>query len=71
MKPIQKKIVTDEAMNPIAVLIDYEDWQRIEKILETYSPSEDDKPDFNQYSGSIKLSQDPIEYQQKIRNEWH
>jgi hypothetical protein len=33
MQPINKKIVTDEAMRPVAVLIDYQDWQRIEKIL--------------------------------------
>ncbi len=32
MLPINKKIVTDESMRPVAVLIDYQDWQKIEKI---------------------------------------
>ncbi len=32
---IKKKLVTDEAMRPVAVLIDYEDWQKIEQLLET------------------------------------
>lgn len=31
MRNFKKKIVTDEAMRPVAVLIDYEDWQEIEK----------------------------------------
>ncbi|MEI2581807.1 hypothetical protein [Scytonema sp. PRP1] len=34
--PVNKKIVTDEEMRPVAVLIDYQDWQRIEQILEAY-----------------------------------
>jgi hypothetical protein len=29
MKSIKKQIVTDESMRPVAVLIDYEDWQAI------------------------------------------
>jgi AmiR/NasT family two-component response regulator len=36
MKPIKEQIVTDEAMRPVAVLIDYEDWQAIERILQAY-----------------------------------
>ncbi len=33
MLHFKKKIVTDEAMRPVAVLIDYQDWQKIEKLL--------------------------------------
>ncbi|MDZ7958918.1 MAG: hypothetical protein RMY34_13720 [Aulosira sp. DedQUE10] len=36
MLPFKKKIVSDEAMRPVAVLIDYQDWEEIEKILEAY-----------------------------------
>jgi hypothetical protein len=34
LNAIKKKIVIDEAMNPVAVLIDYQDWKNLEKILE-------------------------------------
>jgi hypothetical protein len=36
MLPLKKKNVTDEAMRPVAVLIDYQDWQKIEQILKAY-----------------------------------
>ncbi|MFE1747109.1 hypothetical protein [Coleofasciculus sp. H7-2] len=71
MLPFKKKIVTDEAMRPVAVLIEYEDWQRIEKILEAYQLSEKDDVNLTQYAGIIKLTIDPLEYQQQIRDEWH
>lgn len=41
MLPIKKQIVTDEAMRPVAVLIDYQDWQKIEKLLENERPSQE------------------------------
>jgi hypothetical protein len=69
MKPIKKQIVTDESMNPIAVLIAYQDWQLIEKILETYQQS-DTTPTLAEYTGVIQLTVDPLEYQQQIRDEW-
>jgi hypothetical protein len=69
MQPINKKIVTDEAMRPVAVLIDYQDWQRIEKILQTYQSEQQSNIDLNRFAGTINLTQDPLEYQQQIRNE--
>lgn len=33
MLNIHKKIVSDESQQPIAVLIDYQDWLEIEKII--------------------------------------
>jgi len=33
MLTVHKKIVTDEAMQPVAVLIDYQDWLEIERQL--------------------------------------
>ncbi len=70
MLPLKKKIVTDEAMRPVAVLIDYQDWQKIEEILEAYQLQQKEELNLNQYSGVIKLTQDPLEYQQQIRDEW-
>jgi hypothetical protein len=69
MKPIRKQIVTDESMRPVAVLINYQDWQAIEKILDSYR-SADIEPELTPYAGTIHLSVDPLEYQQQIRDEW-
>ncbi|MCC5608344.1 hypothetical protein LC612_16490 [Nostoc sp. CHAB 5834] len=66
----KKKIVIDEAMRPVAVLIDYQDWQQIEKILEAYQSQQKQEFNLNQYAGVIQLTQDPLEYQQQIRDEW-
>ncbi|AHJ31481.1 hypothetical protein PN465_07260 [Nodularia spumigena CS-584] len=71
MLPFKKKIVTDEAMHPVGVLIDYQDWQQIEKILAAYQLLQKEEFNLNQYTGVIKLNQDPLEYQQQIRDEWH
>ena len=70
MLPFKKKFVTDEAMRPLAVLIDYLDWQRIEKLLENYQFREEGV-NLNKYAGTIKLTEDPLQYQQQIRDEWH
>jgi hypothetical protein len=69
MNPIKKQIVTDESMRPIAVLIDYQDWQVIEKILETYQPQATPST-LAEYAGVIRLTIDPLDYQQQIRDEW-
>ncbi|NJN60016.1 MAG: hypothetical protein HC879_22310 [Leptolyngbyaceae cyanobacterium SL_5_9] len=69
MKPIKKQIVTDEAMRPVAVLINYEDWQAIEEILKAYQ-GQDTTPNLADYAGAIQLTVDPLDYQQQIREEW-
>ncbi len=70
MLPFKKRIVTDEQIRPVAVLIDYQDWEKIEQILEASQIQENNDFDINQYSGIIKLSQDPLEFQQQVREEW-
>lgn len=69
MLPFKKKIVTDESMRPVAVLIDYQDWQKIEQLLEAYQLKAEFN--FNKYAGVIKLTEDPLQYQQKTRDEWY
>jgi hypothetical protein len=56
-------------MRPVAVLIDYEDWQAIEKILEIYQ-QQNAIPSLTSFAGVIQLSIDPLKYQQQIREEW-
>ncbi|NEP80667.1 MAG: hypothetical protein F6K39_22325 [Okeania sp. SIO3B3] len=71
MRNFKKKIVTDEAMRPVAVLIDYQDWQEIEKLLAACELKiEEQNVDLAEYAGTIKVSIDPLEYQQQIRDEW-
>lgn len=69
MKPIKKQIVIDESMRPVAVLINYQDWKIIEKVLEAYQ-QQDTVPDLTNYAGVIQLTVDPLEYQQQSRDEW-
>lgn len=70
MSVVRKQIVTDEAMHPVAVLIDYQDWQKIEKFLENSEWSDKEVLDIAKYAGAIKLGKDPLEYQKEIRGEW-
>ncbi len=70
MLAVKKQIVTDETMRPVAVLIDYQDWQKIEKLLENSELSGKEEFDIAKYAGAIKLGKDPLEYQQEIRGEW-
>lgn len=69
MIPIKKQIVTDEAMQPVAVIISYADWQQIEALLQA-EPSKDNSQRLDPYSSSINLTLDPLAYQQQIRDEW-
>ncbi len=48
----------------------YQDWQKIEQILEAYQAQQKEEFNLNKYAGVIKLTQDPLEYQQQIRDEW-
>ncbi|MBW4686633.1 MAG: hypothetical protein KME40_16380 [Komarekiella atlantica HA4396-MV6] len=70
MLPFNKKIITDEAMHPVAVLIDYHNWQQSEKILEEHESEKKEEFDLNKYKGVMKLTQDPLKYQQQTRDKW-
>jgi glucokinase len=73
---LKKQIVTDEAMKPVAVIIDYQDWQQIETVLQKYwqeqnaANNSDVSAALASYAGSITLTLDPLEYQQQERNAW-
>lgn len=72
MQSIKKQFVTDENLKPVAVIIDDQDWQKIEALLQE-SEQEDSTESFKAlaaYAGSIQLTIDPLEYQSEIRNSW-
>lgn len=64
---IRKKVVMDDHMRPVAVLIDYEDWARIEKVLGEPKPRD---MDLSKHAGVIQLKEDPLEFQKRMRREW-
>ena len=66
---IKRKIVTDEKMQPVAVLIDYEDWEKIERLLADKTV-ESPNGALEKYAGCLELKEDPLEYQQRVRREW-
>ena len=69
MHTIHKSIVTDEAMRPIAVQIDYADWIEIEQSL-GLADEASHTIDPSQFAGVISLSEDPLAFQARIRGEW-
>ena len=69
MHKIQKRIVTDEARRPVAVQIDYSDWLEIERSL-NLEATETSRVDLSPYAGVIRLTEEPLKYQARIRQEW-
>ena len=69
MHNIHKKIVTDEANHPVAVQIDYADWLEIQRLLHLKETPEK-KQNIARYAGVIKLTEDPVKFQKRIRDEW-
>ncbi len=65
---ISKKFLTDENQNPIAVLIDYQDWLLIEKQLELSVLDRSAK--INALAGSIQFPIDAMTFQHTLREEW-
>ena len=68
IRAIKKQIVIDEEHNPVAVLINYDDWLEIELLL-TLNYEEKGPVDLNQFAGTLELTEDPLEYQRRSRGE--
>jgi PHD/YefM family antitoxin component YafN of YafNO toxin-antitoxin module len=69
MLNIRRKIVTDEKKRPVAVMIDYEDWEKIEKLLQE-KESAKSAPSIAQFAGVLRLTEEPLSYQHRVRHEW-
>ena len=68
MRKIRKKILTDKAERPVAVQIDYSDWLEIERSLDLQG--EDARnTDLSAHEGVISLTEEPLGYQSRIRQE--
>jgi len=69
MRTIAKKIVTDEALRPVAVQIDYADWLEIAHELHL-EENGGRTVDLSRFAGVITLTEEPLEFQARIRGEW-
>ncbi len=69
MLTIHKKVLLDEAMNPVAVQIDYADWLEIARRLGIES-RRGESTALRRFEGAISMTEDPIEFQTRIRQEW-
>ena len=69
MRDIDKKIVVDQQSRPVAVILDYQDWLEIERLL---APMKEAAPptDLSRYAGTLHLTEDPLSYQRGCRDEW-
>jgi hypothetical protein len=66
MNTIRKNIVVDEEMRPIAVQIDYCDWLEIERLLNLQS-NQPRVVDLSRFAGTLTLTEEPLEYQTRMR----
>jgi hypothetical protein len=68
---IRKKIVTDDDDKPVEVVISYDDWLEIERML-GLQQREKRHVDLSRFAGKLtmELAEDPVEYQRRIRDEW-
>ena len=69
MGTIHKQLVTDEEGRPVGVLIPYEEWLRIEQQLEG-AAEPNGIEQLRRHEGMICLSEDPVVYQRRLRDEW-
>ncbi len=67
MRAIRKKILKDDSERPVAVQIDYEDWLEIEGLLKLSTRGSQPA---DRYAGTIRLGEDPLQYQNRLRGEW-
>ncbi|MBF0181410.1 MAG: hypothetical protein HQM03_15415 [Magnetococcales bacterium] len=69
MQTVRKQLVTNEKHRPIAVQINYDDWLRIEQQLKIQTPLVQEV-DLSRYAGTVNLTESPLDYQARSRNEW-
>jgi len=69
MEKIRKKILRDRAARPVSVQIRYSDWLEVERSL-NLQPEGPRTTDLSDHDGVIGLTEDPLQYQTRIRHEW-
>lgn len=81
MKNIRTQTLYDDAKHPVAVQIPYADWLEIVarlRIKDARNSTHGAPPlrrgataaTLTKHAGVLRLSEDPLEYQRRIRDEW-
>ena len=68
-KTVHKKIVLDETNKPVEVFIAFKGGREIEQLLSIDGKGMS-KDRLKVYAGKINLTEDPLNFQRRIRNEW-
>ncbi|MCG3199223.1 MAG: hypothetical protein GHCLOJNM_03733 [bacterium] len=69
MIAIKKQVVMDESNHPVAVQIPYSEWVEIERLLDL-GDRDRDADSLESLKGTITLTEDPVEFQKRMRGEW-
>lgn len=69
MVAIRKKILRDEDNHVVAVQIDHQDWLEIERLPDLRE-EKTLHTDLSKFRRTLTLTEDPVEYQRRIRDEW-
>lgn len=68
---VNMRIIFDDKQKPVEVVIAFEEWLKIEELLENGSqPKASSTADLMRFSGTVKSFGDGLEYQRQIRSEW-
>ena len=67
MSTIHKQLVTNEEGRPVGLLIPYEEWLRIEQQLWDAAAANGIEQ-LRRHEGVIRLSEDPVAYQRRLRD---
>lgn len=66
---IHKKIVVNEENKPVEVIITYDEWKKIEHVLQTVEKGAT-REQIKDYAGAMHIEEEPLEYQRRVRSEW-
>ncbi|MFY9234321.1 MAG: hypothetical protein WAO58_07660 [Fimbriimonadaceae bacterium] len=68
---VNKRIIFDDKQKPVEVVIAFDEWLKIEELLENGSKLKAaSMADLMRFSGTVKSFGDGLEYQHQIRSEW-
>jgi hypothetical protein len=70
MMLVEKRIVANANMQPVAIQINYYDWLKIEQLLNLQDQTPSPRNKLAKHAGVIQLTEEPLVFQQRIRGEW-
>lgn len=68
MKILTAKILSDESGRPVEVRMGYDEFLRVKAVYESVE-DEDNSAALMAFAGKVQWSEDPVEYQRRLRDE--